>query len=129
MPDLEIVKPKLEKGEKEGLAEGGEEIAKEKLTEEKEGLEEKVTTRKKGGPGTILEERRTKELLKETERKLEEAEKPEDEIKPETEQVTKKPSFEEFKAQQETEFQKKLEAARQKKDAAYENEDEEKIAA
>ncbi len=129
MPNLKIVRPKLEKGEKEELAEGGEEFEKGKLTEEKEELGEKMTIREKGGPGTILEERRTEELLKETERKLKEAEKPEDEIKPETEQVAKKPSFEEFKAQQETGFQKKLEAARQKKDAAYENEDKEKIAA
>jgi len=40
------------------------------------------------------------------------------------EEVIKKPTFEEFKAQQESEFQKKLEAAREKKDAAYEDEKE-----
>jgi len=125
MPKLEIVKPNFKKKE----AAGGQETGNEKLIEEKEGLEEKIAIREKGGPGTILEERRTEELLKETERKLEEAKKLEDEIKSETEQATKKPSFEEFKAQQDTEFQKKLEAARQRKDAAYENEDKEEIAA
>ena len=126
MPSVETVKPNLEKKQGEELAEGGEEVTKEKLTEEKKELEEKIAMREKGGPGTILEGQRTEELLKETERKLEEVEKPEDEIKSETEPVTKKPSLEEYKAQQETEFQNKLKEARQKKDAAYENEGKEK---
>ena len=39
------------------------------------------------------------------------------------------PSFDEFKAQEEVKFQKTLEEARQKKDAAYEEEDKEKMAA
>ena len=129
MPNFEIVKPNLEKKQGEKVAEGGEEAAKEELIEEKEGLEEKIATREKGGPGTILEERRTKELLKKTEKQLEEAEKPEDEIQSGTEQVTKKPSLEEYKAQQDAEFEKKLEEARQKTDAAYKNNDKEKIAA
>ena len=120
MPKLEIVKPNLEKNE----AAGGQETGNEKLIEEKEGLEEKIAIREKGGPGTILEERRTEELLKETERKLEEAKKLEDEIKSETEQATKKPSFEEYKAQQEKKIDDVLKAAREKKDAAYEDEKE-----
>jgi len=120
MPKLEIVKPNFKKKE----AAGGQETGNEKLIEEKEGLEEKIAIREKGGPGTILEERRTEELLKETERKLEEAKKLEDEIKSETEQATKKPSFEEYKAQQEKKIDDVLKAAREKKDAAYEDEKE-----
>ncbi len=49
----------------------------------------------------------------------------EDEIKPEIEQekVVKKPSFEEFKARQETEFQLKTDEARKKLEKAYQEEE------
>ena len=121
MPNLEIVKPNLGKKQGEELAEGGEGVAKEKLVEEKEGLEGKIAEIEKGGPGTILEERRTKELLEETERKLEDT--------GNVEQEAKKPSFEEFKAQEEAKFQETLEEARKKKDEAYKDEDKKEMAA
>lgn len=69
------------------------------------------------------------ERLQERYKEKEQLKKPIEEGEVKQEKVSEKPSFEKFKAQQEAECQKKLEAARQKKDAAYENKDKEKIAA
>ncbi len=113
MPNLEVVKPNLEK-----------EQGDEELVEKKEKLEEEITTREKGGPGTILEEQRTKELLEETEGKLKETGNVGQEAK-----KPSLPSLEEYKAQEEAKFQKTIEEARKKKDEAYKDEDKKEMAA